>query len=330
MTTPQVSFVLPVYNAAQYVGAAIESVLTQTYGDFELIIVNDGSTDGSRDIIAAFKDDRIRVLDQANCGLVPTLNRGVREARAAWIARMDADDISLPRRLEMQMEWLRRNPEVMLLGGFVSTIDEDGRVLSDEVQFPKSHEQIWEILGRRPWVMCHPTVMFHRQTAIDIGLYHPAYKHAEDAEFFGRMMTRHRAANLPATVLQYRLRPDAVCTEFKDHGRINAELVARIIDRWHPGVPFEATSKERAEADDMIRRTARQRGMRSVQSTYHCRIGRELLRGSRWFSAAAAYARAASWQPWRLLPYAGLIAACLHLGAAVPFGEALLDDGRAR
>jgi Glycosyl transferase family 2 len=315
MPTPEVSIVLPVYNAAAYVAEAVGSILAQTFGDFELLLVNDGSTDGSRDVLASFKDERVRILDQENRGLVATLNRGVREARAGWVARMDADDVSLSGRLAAQVQHLRRNPEIGLLGGFVSTIDEGGRVLADVVPFPETHEQIWASIGRRPWVMCHPTVVFRRDLALEAGLYDPAYRHAEDAEFFARFMTRHRAANLPEVVLRYRLRPDAVCGAFKEHGRVNAVLVAKVIDRWKPGEPFRASEQERRQADGEIERSSRRVGPRAARSIYHCRVGRELLRGRRWGGAMRSYARAMIQTPWSATPYVGLAAACLRVGA---------------
>src|SRR3954471_2781005 len=99
MSNPAVSIVLPVYNAAAYVAEAVGSMLAQTFGDFELILINDGSTDGSRDLLGSSRDDRFRTLDQPNQGLVAALNRGIGESRGEWIARMDADDVSLPGRL---------------------------------------------------------------------------------------------------------------------------------------------------------------------------------------------------------------------------------------
>ncbi|MDB5295179.1 MAG: glycosyltransferase, partial [Phycisphaerales bacterium] len=256
MSIPLVSFVLPVHNAGEHLAAAVESVLAQTYGDFEVLAINDGSTDGSRDVLAGYRDPRVRVIDQPNAGLVATLNRGVREARGAWVARMDADDVCLPHRLERQMAHLAARPELDLLGGWVATIDEAGRLLADVVPFPVTHEALWGSIGRRPWVMCHPAVVFRRAAAVDAGLYDPAYKHAEDAEFFARLMTRGRVENLPAVVLKYRLRRGAVSGQFKDHGRVNAELVKAVIDRWRPGEPFAATPAERAAADAAIAASA--------------------------------------------------------------------------
>jgi hypothetical protein len=184
------------------------------------------------------------------------------------------------------------------------------------VHFPRTHEEIWRRLGRKPWVLCHPAVIFRREWALEAGLYDPAYRHAEDAEFFARYMTRHRAANLPEVVLRYRLRPDAVSSEFRAQGRVNAGLVAKVIDRWNPGEPFRATDAERAEADARIARAPRAAGDRALQAIYHCRVGRELLRGGRWAGAAKSYARAVAHRPLSVTPYVGLAAASLRLGAA--------------
>jgi glycosyltransferase involved in cell wall biosynthesis len=255
------------------------------------------------------------VIDQRNLGVVETLNRGIRESRGEWVARMDADDVSLPDRLEAQLQYVRRHPEIGLLGGFVSTTDAAGRVLAEVVRFPRTHEEIWGQLGRKPWVLCHPTVVFRREWALEAGLYDPAYRHAEDAEFFARFMTRRRAANLPEVVMKYRLRPDGVSSEFRAHGRVNAGLVAKVINRWKPGEPFRATERERAEADARIARARRPAGERARRATYHCRVGRELLRGGRWGGAARSYGRAALDRPLSVTPYLGLVAASLRVGA---------------
>src|SRR5688500_15519812 len=122
MSKPVVSIVLPVYNAAAFLAEAVQSTLAQTFTDFAVIALHDGSTDGSREVLAGFRDDRVRLIDQPQQGLVETLNRGICEARGEWVARMDGDDVSLPARLALQVQYLRRNPEIGLLGGFVSTI----------------------------------------------------------------------------------------------------------------------------------------------------------------------------------------------------------------
>jgi glycosyltransferase involved in cell wall biosynthesis len=147
MSTPQVTVVLPVYNAEAHLAAAVESVLSQTFADFEVLAINDGSTDGSGAILTRYAaaNPRLRVIDQPNRGLIEVLNRGVREARGRWVARMDADDVCLPRRLERQVAHLAAHPDVALLGGWVATIDEAGRLLADVVPFPVTHDEC----GRR-------------------------------------------------------------------------------------------------------------------------------------------------------------------------------------
>src|SRR5215213_8085491 len=122
---PPLSVVMPVYNGKAYVGQAIESILTQTFTDFEFMIVDDGSTDGSNEIIEAYaqRDGRIRVLSQCNQGTSVALNTGIALARGELIAHMGADDIALPQRFERQLHYLRQNPQIGVLGCSYLSID---------------------------------------------------------------------------------------------------------------------------------------------------------------------------------------------------------------
>src|SRR5436305_9543595 len=125
---PQVSVLMPVYNAIRYIGVAVDSVLSQTFSDFEFIIVDDGSTDGSAEILREYagRDPRIRLISRPNTGLGFALNEALAVARAPFIARMDADDECLPERFEKQIQYLRNHPECVLLGSRVLWIDSDG------------------------------------------------------------------------------------------------------------------------------------------------------------------------------------------------------------
>ncbi len=311
---PKVSVVMSVYNAAPHLRDAVSSVLAQTFRDFELLIINDGSTDASGQILKEFTDPRIRIIEQENRGLVTSLNRGVRESKGEYIARMDADDICLPGRLHSQVTYLDAHPAIALLGAFVSTMDEDGNPLAPVVRFPIQHQDIWQKLGRRPWVVCHPAVMYRRQVAMDIGLYDPAFAHAEDVEFFARLMSKYRAMNLPEVVLNYRVRRGAVSVTRKDHGRVNALLVATMIDQWEPGKSLGATFDQRRAADAAIEASRRAITREEVEAMYQCRIGRELLRGRQWRAAVRHYAEAARNDRWDWLPYVGIICAFLRIG----------------
>ena len=305
---------MPAYNAAAYLDEAVRSVLAQTFTNFELLIVDDGSTDATPDLLAAHarSDPRVRVLRQPNRGVVAALNRALAECRGRYVARMDADDVSLPHRLEAQVRYLDTHKDVALVGAYVSTIDEVGEPLSSVVRFPLTHEALWASIGRRKWVMCHPSVMFRREVALASGLYREDFRHAEDVEYFARVMSGSRAATLPEVLLRYRLHRGAVCSRHRLHGRVNAQLVARIVDRWAPGEPFEPTPAERRAADEEIRRLAADRpGV--GEAMYWLRVGRELLRDARYRPARRAYLKAARLAPWQAAPYLGLACAFLHV-----------------
>jgi glycosyltransferase involved in cell wall biosynthesis len=123
---PLISVVMPVYNAAQYLREAIDSILNQTFRDFEFIIINDGSTDRSLEIIQSYNDDRIRLINQKNTGLAKALNNGIAIAKSDFIARMDADDISIPERLTSQFSFLESNVDVVAVGSNAEVIDKEG------------------------------------------------------------------------------------------------------------------------------------------------------------------------------------------------------------
>ncbi|MDB5208034.1 MAG: glycosyltransferase [Flavisolibacter sp.] len=157
---PSVSVILPVYNAAPFLKEAIDSILVQTLTDFELLLINDGSTDGSESIIESYADERIRYIKNVkNCGLIFSLNKGIEMACGEWIARMDADDIALPQRLEKQVSFLSTN-SVDLLATTVKLIDKDGRPLADWKDDIANTTacQIKKFLPKNNCI-AHPTVM---------------------------------------------------------------------------------------------------------------------------------------------------------------------------
>jgi hypothetical protein len=228
---------------------------------------------------------------------------------------MDADDRCEPDRFRVQVRYLDQHPEIALIGGSIATMDETGNPLAPCVAFPQTHAQIWAGIGRLPWVFCNPAVMYHRAAAVDVGMYREEFAHAEDTEFFARLMARHQAVNLPDVLLHYRLRRSSVSFTKTAHGRINAELVAKIIDRWKPGEPFEATPEERREADEAIAACGKPSPVNRIESAYHCRVGRELLRGRQWRRALRHYAAAAKSDWQNRMAYLGIACSLLHYGA---------------
>ncbi|HHN68246.1 MAG TPA: glycosyltransferase, partial [Thermopetrobacter sp.] len=172
---PAVSVIMPVFNGASHVEDAVLSILGQTFGDFEFIIIDDGSTDGAGEILArlAAGDSRIVLMRRENRGIVASLNEGLARARAPLIARMDADDVASPQRLELQARAFARRPSLVLLGGQARMIDGDGRPRR-RLLMPVGAERVRATLLRTcPFI--HPAVMFRRRTALDIGGYRAAF-----------------------------------------------------------------------------------------------------------------------------------------------------------
>ncbi len=205
-----VSVLLPVHDAERTVGAAIASVLTQTYTDCELLVIDDGSTDRSAAAVRehAGGDPRLRLLQQSNRGLIAALNRGLAEARGALIARMDADDVALPDRLERQVRFLESHPAVAAVGGAARYMDDRGP-LPLELRHPCAPEAIRAALPRGSCLV-HPTVLMRRAAVLAAGGYRPAFLHAEDYDLWLRLAERADLANLAETVLHLRLHPGQV------------------------------------------------------------------------------------------------------------------------
>ena len=213
---PRVSVVMPVHNGGPYLQHAIDSILGQTFTDFEFLIIDDGSTDSTVEVLRPYQvaDNRVRVHHQEKAGLVASLNRGCSHARAAYIARMDADDIAFPDRFARQVEFLDRHPEVALVGSAVVRIDATGQEIKRNV-CPTSHAEIVQAL-REYTCFTHSTVMMRTEALAAIGGYRPAYRHAEDYDLWLRLAERYQLANLPDPLLYYRVYPDQVSVRHLD------------------------------------------------------------------------------------------------------------------
>jgi len=207
--SPLVSVVMPAYNARRYVAEAIESVLSQTFGDFEFLIVDDGSTDDTGAIVKDFaaRDRRIEVITQANSGVGAALNAGLERARGRYIARMDSDDICLPPRFAKQVEYLERTPQCVLVGSRVMIIDGDGTSLFEMDSVQLTHEKIDELLMQARWSIVHPSIMMRAGAVRRIGGYNNDLVPVEDHDLFLRMAEVGKLANLPDVLLKYRKHP---------------------------------------------------------------------------------------------------------------------------
>ena len=226
---PKVSVVMAVYNEQPYLEKAVQSVLDQTFGDFEFIIVNDGSTDGSKEVLEWFKgvDDRIQLVHQENRGRPASLNRAIEVARGEYIARMDGDDISHPKRFERQVQYLDENPKVGILGTQVKKIDADG-VSRWRWSLPTNPDVIaWRLLFNT--CICHPTIMARRSIILDLDGYSEWASHADDYELWSRAVLETRIANLQGRFLKFRRHEDAVTVKKREEQiRICAEAAATL------------------------------------------------------------------------------------------------------
>src|SRR5688572_17248865 len=180
---PTVSVVMTVYNTERYVAEAVDSVLGQTFRDFEFIIIDDGSTDGSPFILrnAAARDPRIRLVSRPNTGIVRAANEGIALAAGPYIARMDSDDVCLPRRLETQLRYLDEHPECVLVGSRVTVVDPYGSPVLESMQ-PLTHEEIdAELLGSGGgWAIVQPSAMMRTDAVRRVGGYRGVHNVSED------------------------------------------------------------------------------------------------------------------------------------------------------
>lgn len=204
---PKVSVIMPTYNQQEsYLREAIESILNQTLKDFEFIIVDDGSTDkGSIEMLREYArlDPRIRVVEnQKNQGIIRSLNRALTLSTGEFVARMDSDDIALPKRLEKQLDFLNQHPRYVLVGAWATIIDGQGEEIG-QLEFPSAYAAIRSTLLMRNAIL-HPTWMLRRSLISSVGPYDETAAYAEDYEFLLRIARKHPIANIPERLLRYR------------------------------------------------------------------------------------------------------------------------------
>ncbi len=208
MTDPLVTVLMPVRNGAAYLREAIDSVLQQTFREFELLIIDDASEDESHEIINSYRDPRIRCLRNVKrLKLAGALNRGIDQARGRLIARMDADDICLPHRLESQVQFMQRRPEISLCG---SSVDSFGDGALGRWEYPAWHNEIYaELLFDNPFA--HPSMMIKRDCfAYGSNRYNVEYYPAEDYALWQKLVGQYKSANLRQSLLRYRLQPKSM------------------------------------------------------------------------------------------------------------------------
>ncbi|MCT0209044.1 glycosyltransferase [Synechococcus sp. CS-1332] len=207
---PRVSILLPVYNGISFLKAAVESVLSQTYFDYELIILDDGSTDGSSSVLSTLSDSRIRLIRQDNIGLAATLNRGISVARGTYVARQDQDDLSHPDRLALQVAYMDAHQDCVLVGSWAQIMEVD-RLVERFHRHPVDEPTLrYQLLFNNPFV--HSSVLLRRSALQQVGGYttDPARQPPEDYELWSRLSRIGAVANLDEILLVYREIPGSM------------------------------------------------------------------------------------------------------------------------
>lgn len=201
---PQVSILMPAYNAGKYLASAVESMLQQTFRDFELIIVDDGTTDGSFDSLKNTTDNRITIIRNIkNKGLINSRNIAIEHAKSPLLACLDADDLAMPTRLERQVEAFRDDSDLAVVGSRAYLIDETDNIF-DVIDVPTTHEEIQRNILRCNSII-HSSVMMRTDVIKGLGGYPDGYPLAEDYALWLRVIEKHKVINLPDRLTQYRV-----------------------------------------------------------------------------------------------------------------------------
>lgn len=211
LSSPLVSVLMAVYNSERYVAQAVESILSQTLSNFELIIIDDGSTDRSRSILQTYaaQDQRIRLISRKNRGIPQTRNELLAQATAELIAVMDSDDIALPERLQRQVEFMQQHPEVVCLGSAFELIDAQGRLLTC-LPVPLTDDEIQQQALAGHASIFQPCAMMRRAAVEQVGGYDETMPQAEDLDLWLRLGEIGKLANLSQPLVQYRLHANSV------------------------------------------------------------------------------------------------------------------------
>ncbi len=207
--TPKVSVIMSAFNQASYLKLAIDSILRQSFTNFKFIIINDASTDNTRQIINSYRDHRIKIITHNfRQGLAKSLNQAIKHAQAKYLARMDADDIACRDRLKTQLDYLETHPQIAACGTAVTLIDAQNRKIGIK-HFPATTTKIRQVILRyNPFI--HPSMMLQRKILVDVGGYDESLNGAEDYDLWLRMASKYELININKLLLNYRINPQGV------------------------------------------------------------------------------------------------------------------------
>jgi glycosyltransferase involved in cell wall biosynthesis len=267
MAKHDVTVLLPVYNAAPYIREAVDSVLAQTYKDFELLIINDGSTDGSKEILESYNDSRIRLIHQPNMGLIKTLNKGLELAQGKYIARFDADDVCYPERLQEQVDFLNTHPDYVLIGSEADYMDDEGNFLF-RYKFKYYEDEEIRAAG---FVICpaiHSAVMFLKEKVILAGGYDDHAVTFEDHLLWRDLAEYGKIKNVHKAWIKVRFNAGSATVDEKWRGPVFRDIKYRSIAQGH------ITEEDSVKLKELL---AKQNFKKFKDAAYYSMIGKKYL-----------------------------------------------------
>jgi glycosyltransferase involved in cell wall biosynthesis len=300
LTKPDVSVILPVWNGERFLEEALASILLQTLGSLELIVIDDGSTDRTEAIVRQFarEDPRVVLVRQKHLGMGHALNAGIRVAGGRYLARMDADDIAAPSRLEKQVAFLEANPSCVAVGSNVEAIDAHGHSIG-HLAFPGTHREILHaLMAGATRALAHPTVLMRKDAVVEVGGYRQERCPTEDLDLWLRLAAIGELANLGESLLRYRRHTNTVWVREGAQQMIVGNALVDTARRKHGLKPLRRFGIMSARN-------------RNATATYHLECARIAL-GTGNFAAASRHARASIRRaPLWAHPYAALAAAAI-------------------
>ncbi len=290
---PVISVVMPVYNAEKYIKASVDSILSQTFTDFEFIIIDDGSTDDSLKILQRYekKDKRVHLISRQNKGLIKTLNQGVALSKGRYVARMDADDVNLPLRFEKQVAYLDEHINCVAVGAWSHLIDSEGDLIKPMGHWCSHAEIDGAHIKGIGGAIVHPSAMIRREQMLKVNAYSESYPNAEDLDLWLRLAEIGELANIPEYLFLYRQHLESIgyTKRLSQYESAKKAVVAACNRR---GIDFVSVEKYSINAQ-------------KVEDVY-IKWGWWALKGNN-ISTARKYAKKSvlsnplQWQAWKLL-----------------------------
>ena len=295
MNTPFFTVLMPAYNAAPFLREAVDSVLAQTFTNFEFLIIDDGSTDETAAILKTYADSRIRICRQENAGVTGALNAGIYLSKGKYIARFDADDICYPFRLQVQYDYFLAHPECVLLGSAADYIDEEGADLFEWQPSGYNKAELAEVI-KKASPFDHPTVAYPRLLALELGGYPAGAIHFEDHLFWTRFFDKGDVANLAQPLIKHRFNAQSVTIDERWRGPQFREIKYKAIREGKISESSAAILKEILQKQDLHH---------YKKAAYHALMGKKYLWNRHQPAKAREHLRQAlKYTPGKAEPYA--------------------------